>query len=121
MPLVRCRRGAEYTRAVARSALSLWMFAFVVGGGRLARADTPPATAPPAAAPSSAGAPNAATNDTPAQVQVRGTVAGQTSASESSVGQTELALRPRLRAEDVLEAVPGLFTVQHSGGAKAQQ
>jgi len=42
-------------------------------------------------------------------------------ASDSSVGQAEIALRPRMRAEGVLETVPGLFTVQHAGGGKAQQ
>jgi outer membrane receptor protein involved in Fe transport len=42
-------------------------------------------------------------------------------ASDSTTGQAELSLRPRLRAENVLEAVPGLFTVQHAGGGKAQQ
>jgi TonB family protein len=42
-------------------------------------------------------------------------------ASDSSTGQKELSLRPRLRAEGVLETVPGLFTVQHAGGGKSQQ
>jgi TonB family protein len=44
-----------------------------------------------------------------------------TAASDSSTDQGELALRPRLRAEGVLEVVPGLFSVQHAGGGKAQQ
>ncbi len=42
-------------------------------------------------------------------------------ASDSTTGQAELQLRPHLRAEDVLAAVPGLYTVQHAGGGKAQQ
>ena len=42
-------------------------------------------------------------------------------ASDSSTDQDELALRPRLRAEGLLEVVPGLFSVQHAGGGKAQQ
>jgi TonB family protein len=42
-------------------------------------------------------------------------------ASDSSTDQAELALRPRFRAEGLLEAVPGLFSVQHAGGGKAQQ
>jgi TonB family protein len=42
-------------------------------------------------------------------------------ASDSSTGQSELALRPRMRAEGLLEVVPGLFSVQHAGGGKAQQ
>jgi TonB family protein len=43
------------------------------------------------------------------------------SASDSAVGRTELSLIPRVRAEGMLEAVPGLFSVQHAGGGKAQQ
>jgi TonB family protein len=42
-------------------------------------------------------------------------------ASDSSTGQNELSLRPRYRAEGLLEVVPGLFSVQHAGGGKAQQ
>jgi TonB family protein len=43
-------------------------------------------------------------------------------ASDSAINQDELQLRPRLRdAEGVIEAVPGLFSVQHAGGGKAQQ
>ena len=42
-------------------------------------------------------------------------------ASDSSTAQTELSRMPRYRAEGVLQAVPGLYTVQHSGGGKSQQ
>jgi TonB family protein len=42
-------------------------------------------------------------------------------ASDSSTSQDELALRPRFRAEGLLDVVPGLFSVQHAGGGKAQQ
>jgi len=42
-------------------------------------------------------------------------------ASDSSTDQAELALRPRFRAEGMLDVVPGLFSVQHAGGGKAQQ
>ncbi len=42
-------------------------------------------------------------------------------ASDSTTGHAELSLRPHLRTENVLEAVPGLFTVQHAGGGKSQQ
>ena len=42
-------------------------------------------------------------------------------ASQSSTDQAELALRPRYRAEGMLDVVPGLFSVQHAGGGKAQQ
>jgi TonB family protein len=42
-------------------------------------------------------------------------------ASESTTDQSELSLRPRFRAEGMLEVVPGVFSVQHAGGGKAQQ
>jgi TonB family protein len=42
-------------------------------------------------------------------------------ASDNSVGRAELSLIPKIRAEGVLEGVPGLFSVQHAGGGKAQQ
>jgi TonB family protein len=41
--------------------------------------------------------------------------------SDSTTGQNELSLRPRFRAEGLLEVVPGVFSVQHAGGGKAQQ
>jgi TonB family protein len=42
-------------------------------------------------------------------------------ASDNAVGHIELSLIPRMRAEGILEAVPGLFSVQHAGGGKSQQ
>ncbi len=42
-------------------------------------------------------------------------------ASDNAVGRAELSLIPRIRAEGILETVPGLFSVQHAGGGKAQQ
>jgi outer membrane receptor protein involved in Fe transport len=42
-------------------------------------------------------------------------------ASQSSTSQDEISLVPRARAEGVLEVVPGLFSVQHNGGGKAEQ
>ncbi|HEY6459665.1 MAG TPA: TonB family protein, partial [Polyangiaceae bacterium] len=42
-------------------------------------------------------------------------------ASDSTTTQNELSLRPRYRAEGMLEVVPGVFSVQHAGGGKAQQ
>jgi TonB family protein len=44
-----------------------------------------------------------------------------TAASDSTTSQKELSLRPRYRAEGLLEVVPGVFSVQHAGGGKAQQ
>jgi outer membrane receptor protein involved in Fe transport len=42
-------------------------------------------------------------------------------ASDNVVDQRQLSLRPHRRAEDLTQEVPGLFTVQHAGGGKAQQ
>ena len=42
-------------------------------------------------------------------------------ASDNIVNERQLSLRPHRRAEDLTQEVPGLFTVQHAGGGKAQQ
>lgn len=42
-------------------------------------------------------------------------------ASRVTYGRRELELRPRLRPGDIVEAVPGVFAVQHAGGGKANQ
>jgi TonB-dependent Receptor Plug Domain/CarboxypepD_reg-like domain len=45
-----------------------------------------------------------------------------TSASSSSViSALDMELRPRNTAQDLLKSVPGIFTAQHQGGAKAEQ
>ena len=43
------------------------------------------------------------------------------SASEGSVGGADLLVRPMLRVAELLEAVPGMVAVQHSGSGKANQ
>lgn len=43
------------------------------------------------------------------------------SASEGSVGQAEISIRPMQRTGDLLEFVPGLVATQHSGSGKANQ
>jgi outer membrane receptor for Fe3+-dicitrate len=43
------------------------------------------------------------------------------SATQGTVGATELQERPILRAGEVLEAVPGVIITQHAGGGKANQ
>ena len=43
------------------------------------------------------------------------------SASEGSIGQTEIEARPMGRTGDLLEFVPGLVVTQHSGSGKANQ
>ena len=45
-----------------------------------------------------------------------------TSAPSSSViSALDMELRPRNSAQDLLKSVPGIFTAQHQGGAKAEQ
>lgn len=45
----------------------------------------------------------------------------QASASETTVSREELLRRPRRRPGDLVEAAPGLISVQHAGGGKANQ
>jgi outer membrane receptor protein involved in Fe transport len=42
-------------------------------------------------------------------------------ASEGAVGGADLAVRPLLRVAELLEVVPGMIAVQHSGSGKANQ
>jgi TonB family protein len=93
---------------------------------------TLPSGAAPAGAPTtSTAAPVAATTGAPVAEQ-HGTdqstlviaeraVPPANAASDSNTSHAELMLRPRFKTENVLEAVPGLFSVQHAGGGKAQQ
>jgi len=57
----------------------------------------------------------------PDDVTVHAEKPGSDAASHILVSQRDLELRPRLRPGDLLEAVPGLFAVQHAGGGKANQ
>ena len=43
------------------------------------------------------------------------------SASEGTISQLDLALRPIQRPGDILEAIPGLIVTQHSGSGKSNQ
>jgi hypothetical protein len=43
------------------------------------------------------------------------------SATQGTVGPTEIEERPMLRSGEVLEAVPGVIITQHAGGGKANQ
>ncbi|MEB2310834.1 MAG: TonB-dependent receptor [Sorangiineae bacterium] len=74
--------------------------------------------APDEAPPAESAAPG---DDAPIEVTVRGEAPGSEAASRSHAGGRELALRPKRRPADVVEAVPGLFAVQHAGGGKANQ
>ena len=79
--------------------------------------------AKPDAAKSDAAKPDAAKSDAakPDDVTVHAEKPGADAASHILVSQRDLELRPRLRPGDILEAVPGLFAVQHAGGGKANQ
>src|SRR5688500_13668021 len=44
-----------------------------------------------------------------------------TAASEGAVGGAGLSVRPLLRVAELLEVVPGMIAVQHSGSGKANQ
>jgi len=44
-----------------------------------------------------------------------------TAASSSTVRDQDFLLRPHPRPADILQVVPGLYTVQHAGGGKANQ
>jgi outer membrane receptor protein involved in Fe transport len=89
----RRRTGAEITRTLAFIVISI----FIAVISRRSRAD-----------------------DAPVEVAVHGDTSAN-AASDVAVGHVDLQLRPQRRADDMVEAVPGLFTVQHSGGFKAQQ
>ena len=43
------------------------------------------------------------------------------SATQGTIGSTEMGYRPILRAGEVLETIPGMIITQHSGGGKAPQ
>ncbi len=71
----------------------------------------------------------AATAQPPAQsmeevvVFGRGTnlIGSAESASQGSVGGADLLVRPMLKVAELLEAMPGMVAVQHSGSGKANQ
>ena len=59
--------------------------------------------------------------DEPIEVTAAGDRRLPDAASALTVTGGELKLRPRLRPADILEVAPGLITVQHAGGGKANQ
>ncbi|HUO68597.1 MAG TPA: TonB-dependent receptor, partial [Gammaproteobacteria bacterium] len=84
--------------------------------------------------PNAASAPGAAGSSTPAATQEeepieeivvfgRGLelIGTAQASSEGSVGGADLLVRPMLKVAELLEAVPGLVAVQHSGSGKANQ
>jgi hypothetical protein len=110
------RRGAAVLRAVA-----LWL---ACGGAALA--EEAPATPPAPSAPQ-AGAREPADDETLflPEIEVLGRqdslVGIAESASQGTIGATEIEERPLFRPAEVLETVPGLIVTQHSGEGKANQ
>jgi len=66
-----------------------------------------------------------ASAETPEEIVVFGRslelVGRAEAATEGSVGGADLLVRPMLRVAELLEAVPGMVAVQHSGSGKANQ
>ncbi len=48
-------------------------------------------------------------------------IGNSVAASEGAVGGQDLSVRPLLRTAELLEAIPGMIAVQHSGSGKANQ
>ncbi len=99
--------------------------AVLLGGVSLAAPalahDEPAQDPPPAATETPEPAPATADESEPIEVYVAADAPGGDAASRTRYGRRELALRPRLRPGDIVEAVPGVFAVQHAGGGKANQ
>jgi outer membrane cobalamin receptor len=79
----------------------------------------------PAGAPQPAEQPAAQSNDGLEEIVVFGRslelVGRAEAASEGTVAGADLLVRPMLRVAELLEAVPGMVAVQHSGSGKANQ
>ena len=81
---------------------------------------TPATTAAAPVAPG-AGVPEQRGADQSTLVIAQRPVPAANAASDTNISKEELLLRPRFKTENLLEAVPGLFSVQHAGGGKSQQ
>jgi len=115
-PQVRCIRSHWRRPLVAWVSLSL-----VASGLAQAQAADPPPDGVAAQAVPSDAAPSGETLPT---VEVRSRVdllGTATTASQGTVTQEEIQLRPAFRAGQVLETVPGLVVTVHSGEGKANQ
>jgi hypothetical protein len=91
-----------------------WSVAFSLAVGRLLAHEPPPGEELEHAEPPRAEEP---VNE----VLISGERVGSEAASRTHVTRRELERRPKRRAAEILEAVPGLFAVQHAGGGKADQ
>jgi TonB family protein len=81
---------------------------------------TPPTTAATPVSPG-AGLPEQRGADQSTLVIAERPMPPANAASDTNIAHDELLLRPRFKTENLLEAVPGLFSVQHAGGGKSQQ
>jgi outer membrane receptor protein involved in Fe transport len=105
--------------------------AFVIAALSAAAARAQPAAqpdqnaAPPSAAEAPASGVPAPSAEEPETIVVFGRnlelLGTADAASEGSVGGADLLVRPMLKVAELLEAVPGLIAVQHSGSGKANQ
>jgi outer membrane receptor protein involved in Fe transport len=105
---------------------SLAAVTIAVCGAAFAQDQQPSNGAPPAApsgAPASSG--GSQPGETPEEIVVFGRglelLGTAEAASEGSVGGADLLVRPMLKVAELLESVPGLVAVQHSGSGKANQ
>jgi hydrogenase/urease accessory protein HupE len=105
---------------LATGRLVAFVVACFVSGSAVAQAQTTNAPAAPATP--------ASTNAQPTQlptVVVTGRqdslIGVAASATQGTVGATEIQARPILRAGEILETVPGVIITQHAGGGKANQ
>jgi outer membrane receptor protein involved in Fe transport len=109
-----------YRRALAALAVA----AFGAATTQAQQADPNGAPATPATPAASPDAP-AQVEEQPDEVIVFGRnlelLGTAEAASEGSVGGADLLVRPMLKVAELLESVPGLVAVQHSGSGKANQ
>ncbi|NUQ79378.1 MAG: TonB-dependent receptor [Polyangiaceae bacterium] len=110
-----------------RSALGIALAVLTISGASLGDEQPAPPPADPEApvvvdphAAHEHAEPHDHTADEPLQVTITDDRRPR-AASAVTVSGGELKMRPRLRPADIIEAVPGLFAVQHAGGGKANQ
>ncbi len=87
-------------------------------GATASAQEVPPPTSSPASAKAKGEQEKA---PDPIEVTIQGDAPDGDAASSVHYRKPELDLRPRLRPGDIVEAVPGVFAVQHAGGGKANQ
>jgi hypothetical protein len=79
------------------------------------------AASPPAAPPPPAGSSVMRMNALVVKDRSDELIGVADSATQGTIGATELANRPLLRAGEILETIPGVIITMHSGGGKAPQ